>query len=143
MESPVRLTTLDETAKFASDLLDSLSTGTTLLLTGSLGSGKTTFTQYLGAHLGLTDLLSPTFVLLRDYPVGHPFLKHLYHLDLYRLEDISQLRGFDLSEIWSDSQNLVVIEWAERLNQYLPEHFIRLDFKYNLDKSRLVSISYS
>ncbi len=90
--------------------------GTTLLLEGNLGSGKTTFVQWLGAGLGIDEpITSPTFALVNEYcGVAMP----LYHADLYRL-DRGQARSLCLDAYWRGEEyplGIVAIEWPDRLD---------------------------
>lgn len=86
-----------------------------MLLSGDLGSGKTTLIQGLGLGLGIADpISSPTFTLVNEYPEGRV---PLYHIDLYRLagEEVTDLY---LEAYWDDREavpGIVAIEWAERL----------------------------
>jgi len=92
-----------------------------LALVGELGSGKTTFVQGLAKGLGVTkQIVSPTFIIMREY-VGKSF--NFDHVDLYRLEgDLkNELDSLGLTDIWMDPKNVVVIEWAEKARDYLPE----------------------
>ncbi|NEQ97329.1 MAG: tRNA (adenosine(37)-N6)-threonylcarbamoyltransferase complex ATPase subunit type 1 TsaE [Cyanothece sp. SIO2G6] len=103
----------------------SLPVGTTLLLYGDLGSGKTTLTQGIGAGLGITDpIVSPTFTLINEYMEGRI---PLYHFDLYRLATADATRlAPDL--YWEGDEyepGLVVIEWAERL-QHHPAQYLQI-----------------
>ena len=76
-------------------------------LQGELGSGKTRFVQGFAKGLGIRQrLTSPTFVLMKKY-------KNLYHIDCYRLNKPKDLLDLDFKEIIDDSQNIVVVEWAE------------------------------
>ncbi|MEA5465202.1 tRNA (adenosine(37)-N6)-threonylcarbamoyltransferase complex ATPase subunit type 1 TsaE [Leptothoe sp. PORK10 BA2] len=103
--------------------------GTVLLLSGPLGSGKTSFTQGLGAGLGIEQTIdSPTFTLINEYLTGRV---PLYHVDLYRLEGAAA-DSLYLETYWDGEEvepGILVIEWAERLN-YLPEQPIRLNLTY-------------
>ncbi|MBT9315434.1 tRNA (adenosine(37)-N6)-threonylcarbamoyltransferase complex ATPase subunit type 1 TsaE [Leptothoe spongobia TAU-MAC 1115] len=106
-----------------------LSAGSVLLLSGPLGSGKTAFTQGLGAGLGIDQTIdSPTFTLINEYVTGRV---PLYHVDLYRLEGAAA-DSLYLETYWDGDEvesGILVIEWAERLN-YLPEKPIRLNLAY-------------
>lgn len=106
-----------------------LPAGTVLLLSGPLGSGKTTLTQGIGAGLGVSQTIdSPTFTLINEYLTGRV---PLYHVDLYRLEGAAA-DSLYLETYWDGEEvepGILVIEWAERL-QYLPEQPIRLDLDY-------------
>lgn len=94
--------------------------GTVLLLSGSLGSGKTTLVQGLGRGLGIVEpISSPTFTLINEYLEGRI---PLYHVDLYRLEP-AQVESLELTSYWDAKERrlgVVAIEWAERMMDYLP-----------------------
>lgn len=100
-----------------------------MLLSGPLGSGKTSLTQGLGAGLGIEQTIdSPTFTLINEYSAGR---LPLYHVDLYRLEG-KAADSLYLETYWEGEEvepGILVIEWAERLN-YLPDSPIRLNLTY-------------
>jgi len=93
-----------------------LTAPTVLLLSGDLGSGKTTLVQGLGAGLGITDpISSPTFTLVNEYLEGRV---PLYHVDLYRLST-TEVDSLYLERYWDEQETapgIVAIEWAERLS---------------------------
>lgn len=103
----------------------SLSVGSVILLTGDLGSGKTTLVQGLGAALGITEaIVSPTFALIHEYPEGTP---PLYHLDLYRLES-AEVTALHPETYWQGLEcplGIVAIEWSERLPQQ-PDQYLSI-----------------
>lgn len=107
-------------------------------LTGELGAGKTTFVQGFAKGLGIKDkIISPAFVLIRQHPIPDTE-KVLYHADLYRLDNTTDLQNLGLQEIWSDPNNIVLIEWAEKLKE-LPKGTIKISIqKEGLDKRRLI-----
>ncbi len=108
-------------------------------LYGELGSGKTTFTQGFAKGLGLTGrLLSPTFIIVRRYDV--PKNSFFYHVDLYRITTVDDLDELGLSEIFKDPRAVVVIEWAERLGELLPERRVDIKFKTLDDGKHSISI---
>ncbi len=88
---------------------------TVLLLSGELGSGKTTLVQGIGAGLGIPGpISSPTFTLVNEYLDGRI---PLYHVDLYRLSS-AEADALYLDRYWDEQETapgLVAIEWAERL----------------------------
>lgn len=124
----------EETREFGQKLATHLKRGECariICLYGELGSGKTTFVQGLAQGLGITNrLLSPTFIIVRRYQLQDQG-KFFYHLDLYRLSQIKELEGLGLTEIFSDKNSYVVIEWAERLGELLPAN--RLDIHFSTD----------
>lgn len=91
------------------------------LLTGELGSGKTTFVQGFAQGLGIKEkVVSPTFVLIREYQT--PKTKRvLCHIDLYRLETENQLKNLGFDELLNNPNYLILIEWAEKLNEPLKQ----------------------
>lgn len=112
------------TKQLAPKILKQLPPRHILALFGDLGSGKTTFTQGLAQALGITKrLISPTYVLMREYPIkNHPIYNSMLHLDLYRLPSSADLKSIDLDELISNPHALVVIEWAEKAKISLPPH---------------------
>ena len=92
-----------------------------ILMEGDLGAGKTTLTQGIARGLHIArNVTSPTFTILKVYHGDMP----LYHIDGYRLEGISQDLGFE--ELLEDD-GLTVIEWAQYLEDLVPEEYLRLD----------------
>jgi tRNA threonylcarbamoyladenosine biosynthesis protein TsaE len=88
-----------------------LRTGDLLLLTGDLGAGKTTFTQGLGAGLGVAGrVTSPTFIIAREHPAG-PGGTALVHVDAYRLGSTAELDDLDLDTALDEA--VTVVEWGE------------------------------
>jgi tRNA threonylcarbamoyladenosine biosynthesis protein TsaE len=102
-----------------------LEPGDLIVLTGSLGAGKTTFTQGLGAGLGVRGAVtSPTFVIARVHPsvIGGPVL---VHADAYRLGGIAELDDLDLDT--SLDQAVTVVEWGEGLAEGLSESRLEIN----------------
>lgn len=107
-----------------------------MALSGNLGSGKTTFIQGLAKGLGIKQrIISPTFILMREYTTKFkcqmPNVKTFYHIDFYRLEkDVeSELRNLGIEEIWGKRENIVAIEWAEKVKSVLPKNTIWVVFE--------------
>lgn len=102
----------------------------TICLWGDLGSGKTTFTKGIAKSLGITSrLLSPTFIIVRRYDVSTS-VRRLYHIDLYRLTRPDEAEGLGFSEIISDPDAIVIIEWPERLGVLMPDS--RIDVRFDV-----------
>ncbi len=95
--------------------------GEIVTLSGPLGAGKTTFTQTLAHRLGIKKVpQSPTFALMRSYEIPkNKRFKRLLHVDAYRLESPRELLALDLDEELSDQKTLLVIEWPEKINEWL------------------------
>lgn len=115
--------------------------GKILALIGELGAGKTTFIQGFAKGLGIKEkIISPTFVLIRQHKVPDT-TKTLYHIDLYRLDYVKYLEQLGLEEIWSNPNNVVLIEWAEKVEEFLPKGAVRIHIKKEGDQKRLIRIS--
>lgn len=141
METTFISTSFEETRQIAQKLAQKLEKGTTVCLYGQLAAGKTTFTQGIGKALGIERLVSPTFLIMRQYPVNtHPIIKTLFHLDLYRLNSIEDIKAFDVEEIWSSPENLLVIEWPEKFEENLPKDRFDIYFKANGANERQIRI---
>ena len=110
---------------FAKDIIGEFQAGeraTIIALVGNLGAGKTTFTQGFAEGLGIKEKIqSPTFVILKEYKITSEKFKYFYHIDCYRLKNEKDAKTIDLEEIIKNPENLVLIEWAERVKKILPK----------------------
>ncbi|NLB34671.1 MAG: tRNA (adenosine(37)-N6)-threonylcarbamoyltransferase complex ATPase subunit type 1 TsaE [Elusimicrobia bacterium] len=90
-----------------------------LFLIGDLGSGKTTLLKGLGAGLGIqkSEVVSPTFQLVRKYECGR---ESLIHLDLYRLHDISEIMHLGWTDMIEEDA-VMAVEWADRAYELWPD----------------------
>lgn len=115
-----------------------------LALQGELGAGKTTFIQGFLRALGVRKkITSPTFVLIKCYMLHASCFKNTYHIDCYRIKKASELLKLGLKEILENPQNIVLIEWAERIQRVLPKNAIWIKFfhgsKENIRSIRIYS----
>jgi tRNA threonylcarbamoyladenosine biosynthesis protein TsaE len=116
-----------------------LKLGNLLALYGELGSGKTTFIQGLAKGLGIKKrILSPTFVFVRSYPLSPRGT--FYHVDLYRINKVSEAIGLGLEEIFADPKAITVIEWAEKIKPILPKKRTEVFFEYQGENQRRIKI---
>lgn len=96
-------------------------------LAGELGAGKTTFTRGFARGLGVVRrIASPTFVIARRYDVvgGRTF----WHVDAYRLRGAEDLPTIDWEELVADPNNVIVLEWADRVREGVPDNSKWLEF---------------
>ena len=119
-----------------------------LALTGGLGSGKTTFLQGFASGLGIEQrVISPTFIIMRKYDsrikIQESRFKNFYHIDLYRLErNVEQdVKNLGLEEIWTNPENIVAIEWAEKIKDSVPKSATWIKFKNLGGESRRISVN--
>ena len=123
----------ERTREIASLIGGKLRKGDILALSGELGSGKTCFTGGLARGLDVSEkyqITSPTFTLINEYPGRCK----LYHFDVYRLNGYSDFEDLGYEEYFS-GDGIVVIEWAEKIVQILPNDTIFISFEY-LDENR-------
>ena len=115
------------TAELARRLAGVLRPGTVICLDGDLGAGKTLFVQNLAAGLGVQgEVTSPTFNLMNVYEDGR---LPLVHFDLYRLEQEYELDEIGFYDYVENPDGLVLIEWAEKFPECLPEDHIALQIQ--------------
>tara|TARA_B100001123_G_scaffold388440_1_gene464416 strand:- start:172 stop:678 length:507 start_codon:yes stop_codon:yes gene_type:complete len=118
----VRTRSVEATRQVAAALEPLLRPGDVILLSGDLGAGKTVFVQGLAAALGVTEqVTSPTFTLATSYE-GR---LRLHHLDVYRLDNLSEVLDLDLPELLEDHAT-ICIEWGEVVVPELPRDFLRI-----------------
>lgn len=109
--------TAAETIQAGAELAEALAPPLLLILTGTLGAGKTTLVKGIAQALGAAEpneVTSPTFTLVHEYEgirKGKPV--SLYHLDLYRLENERQVEQLGIDEFLSDDA-IVLVEWGEK-----------------------------
>ena len=128
----------NETFAFARNIGEKLREGDILALSGELGSGKTCFTGGLARGLGVNEnyqITSPTFTLINEYPAKCK----LYHFDVYRLNGYSDLEDLGYEEYFA-GKGVVVIEWAEKIAQIIPETAIFVNFEYVDENKRKITI---
>jgi tRNA threonylcarbamoyladenosine biosynthesis protein TsaE len=112
-----------------------------VMLSGDLGSGKTTLAQFLARELGVGEVVqSPTFTILKSYKTTHPHFAHFVHMDAYRIESLAELGPLGFSQLLSVPENLFFIEWGERIEAALPSHALRVAINHQQDDIRLVTI---
>jgi tRNA threonylcarbamoyladenosine biosynthesis protein TsaE len=125
---------LAATIRLGNRLGELLQPGDLILLTGPLGTGKTTLTQAVGRGAGVEEscyITSPTYALLHEYPGRLP----LYHLDLYRLgseEEIEELGFLD----YLYGRGATLIEWPDRLGRLKPATYLDLELAYAGESGR-------
>ena len=138
-ERIVSLSDANATHVLGMDLGKSLTAGSVLLLTGELGSGKTTLVQGLAQGMNIVDsIVSPTFTIINEYFSGR---LPLYHLDLYRLTS-AEVDDLQLESYWLGLETelgIVAIEWAERLS-HLPANYLQLELTYDRIDGRIAKI---
>jgi len=111
-------------------------------LEGELGSGKTTFLQGFAKGLKIKEkILSPTFTIIKKFPIFNSQFSNFFHIDCYRLKKEKELLALGFKEIISDPRNIVAIEWADKAKKTLPKKVILLKFKFLNKNIRKITIT--
>lgn len=138
---------LEDTKSIAKNILEhhsSIITGhdrsksaTTIGLSGHLGAGKTAFVKEAAKILGIEEeVTSPTFVIMKSYPiVGHAW-KKMVHIDAYRLESGKEMETIGFEKLVADPDNLIFIEWPENIKEAMTglSNYSRVTFSISSDK---------
>ena len=128
---------IEDTKNFAKDFAGTLNVGDIVLLKGDLGAGKTVFVKAVTEKLsnGKLFAISPTFMIVNTYETTPP----IYHFDLYRINNISELDAIGAEEyLYGDG--ICFVEWPERANGYFPSSAIKVEIKKINDNERLIRI---
>ena len=105
--------------------------GQIICLNGDLGVGKTVFTQGFAQGLGITEpISSPTFTIVQEYHDGR---LPLYHFDVYRISDISEMDEIGYEEYFF-ADGVCLVEWGNLIAEILPPETIAIQIEKCLDK---------
>ena len=146
-----------ESKKFARDLADNLMSRSrldigggalVLALAGDLGSGKTTFARAFAEAFGVKEKVkSPTFIIFRKSKIV-PLLagqkskfRYFYHFDVYRINSEKEILNLGWEEIISNPKNVVLVEWADKIENILPKNSIKINFRHLKGDKREMEIA--
>lgn len=105
--------------------------GSVYALNGDLGTGKTVFTKGFGRGLGISEVInSPTFTILKTYHSGR---MPLYHFDVYRIGDISEMDEIGYEDCFF-GEGVSLVEWADNIKEIMPEDTTYITIKKDIDK---------
>lgn len=134
----------EETKKLAQKIASELKGGEVICLCGELGAGKTVFVKgVIDYFLPGKRVLSPTFIIVRHYHPKDSIIKDIFHVDLYRISKSFEIQSLGLNEFMNKSDNIVLIEWAERLGKFLPKKRIDIRVKTLSNQSRSIEIHHA
>jgi tRNA threonylcarbamoyladenosine biosynthesis protein TsaE len=129
----------EETRAWGRKLAGRLQPGDCLLLIGQLGAGKTTLVQGIaeGLQINPREVISPTFVLIREYDGKIP----LYHIDAYRIQNPGELIEVGIEEYFR-RPGIVVIEWGEKVRAIVPSEAIEVHFEILEGDRRKIRLTF-
>ena len=135
MEYSIEVTGLSETERLANALEKNIEPGTVILLSGDLGAGKTTFTQFLGRALGVKRRMSsPTFNIIKSYSGKCT----IHQMDCYRLEESDEDLGFDE---YFNEDDISIVEWPIYIEEFLPDEHLSIRIETLGDEKRRFSFA--
>ena len=109
-----------------------------VFLDGDLGTGKTTLVKEIIFALGIKEKVkSPTFTIIEPYELNN---KNIYHIDLYRINDPSELEIIGLREYLNESEAIIFIEWPEKSFGFLKKFDLKISLKHSSEKERKCKI---
>ena len=120
----------NETKHIAEKFAKQLKKGDIVVLTGDLGSGKTKFVEGILTYFGKEEeISSPTFTIVNEYGAD----ENIYHFDVYRLEDVDEFYAIGGEDYFD--KGICLIEWGEIIEEILPERYLKITFRRDLDKN--------
>ena len=123
----------EDTLEIAQNIESEKFPGMVICLNGELGSGKTVFVKGFASALGIDEnITSPTFNLIKEYNNGE---LPLFHMDAYRLDD--DVESIGLNDYFN-SDGILIIEWADMIEKYLPNERLDIYFKVVDEDTRLL-----
>ncbi len=131
LEKIIETQDAEETFQLGKDLGQQAKAGQIFCLDGELGVGKTVFTKGFAQGLGISEpVTSPTFTIIQEYQEGR---LPLYHFDVYRLSDASELEALGYEEYFFGS-GVTLVEWGGLVRELLPPETVFVTIEKNLEK---------
>lgn len=130
--------TIDKVDEVAKEILSN-ATSKTFFLYGNMGVGKTTLIKSLSKCIGSSDeVSSPTFSIVNEYEAG---ASAIFHFDLYRINDLEEAYNFGIED-YLYSNEWIIVEWPELIEQIAPERYDRINIEVNEDNSRTLRLNF-
>ncbi len=132
--------TAQKTEEIAKKLAKHIEDTNVIYLYGDLGSGKTTFTKAFVEALGIDKfhVKSPTYTYIREYKLKD---RNIYHIDLYRIAELDELLFQEIEELTENPNNILIIEWADKLQTKLNAKSLDVYFKYVDENQREIKFN--
>lgn len=139
MKNKLTLSSLEDTKKLGQELAKEIlkrkgEAAFVVFLDGDLGTGKTTLVKEIIFALGVKEKVkSPTFTIIEPYELNN---ENIYHVDLYRIIDPTELEIIGLREYLNESNAIIFIEWPEKSYGYLKKFDLKISLKHSSEKER-------
>ena len=139
MKNKLTLSSIEDTKKLGQELAKKIlkrkgEAAFIVFLDGDLGTGKTTLVKEIIFALGVKEKVkSPTFTIIEPYELNN---ENIYHVDLYRIIDPTELEIIGLREYLNESNAIIFIEWPEKSYGYLKKFDLKISLKHSSEKER-------
>ena len=139
MKDKLTLSSLEDTKKLGQELAKEIlkrkgEASFVVFLDGDLGTGKTTLVKEIIFALGVKEKVkSPTFTIIEPYELNN---ENIYHVDLYRIIDPSELEIIGLREYLNETNAIIFIEWPEKSYGYLKKFDLKISLKHLSENER-------
>ena len=139
MKNKLTLSSLEDTKKLGQELAKEIlkrkgEASFVVFLDGDLGTGKTTLVKEIIFALGVKEKVkSPTFTIIEPYELNN---ENIYHVDLYRIIDPTELEIIGLREYLNESKAIIFIEWPEKSYGYLKKFDLKISLKHLSENER-------
>lgn len=133
--------TAEDTIAAGEAFAEVLSSSDIVLLSGTLGAGKTTFVKGVAKGLGVSErITSPTFTMVREHQCSNALgIETLHHCDVYRVESLDEVLDLALGELVEDSA-VALVEWGELAASVFGRDVMTIDFSVEVDDARILTV---
>lgn len=132
---------LDQIQEAARQVIDFAGAEKIWVFQGQMGAGKTTFIKALAAEMGVGEQVSsPTFGIVHEYQTASE--SKIFHFDFYRLDDPFEALDIGIEEYFYSGE-YCWIEWAEKIAQFIPDHFLLIRIDAGSDQVRKITLQHS
>lgn len=113
-----------------------------IALNGELGAGKTTLVSEIAKFFSVKEnVVSPTYVIMKKYPVSWKGIENFYHIDAYRIENEHEILVLGWEEIVRNPANLVFVEWPEKIQNHIPKNHIEIKLSHKTEEEREIILT--
>ena len=133
--------TAEDTIAAGEAFAEVLSSSDIVLLSGTLGAGKTTFVKGVAKGLGVSErMTSPTFTMVREHRCSNALgIETLHHCDVYRVESLDEVLDLALGELVEDCA-VALVEWGELAASVFGRDVMTIDFSVEVDDARILTV---
>ena len=137
MTEIIKVSSEEETRKFALEFASGLEKGDIIVLNGGLGAGKTFFVREACRYFNVNTVNSPTFAIINEFSG----INKIYHFDFYRINKVEELYDIGFEDYLDDRESIIFIEWGNLFPQILPDKRIDIEIITGNENNRTFEIN--